>query len=127
VDDVVVVADDDPVIRGMVAEMLRRALGVVVAGAADGAEALDVLRLPGVNARVLVLDMQMPVLDGPATLRALRSDPALRDLPVVAMSAAAAESEARAAGCDLFLRKPFPTTALVAAVRTCLGGDPGAA
>jgi two-component system cell cycle response regulator DivK len=121
VDDVVVVADDDGDMRWLVAEMLRGALGVVVAGTCNGAEALDVLRVPGTNARVLLLDMQMPVLDGPETLRAIRSDPALRALPVVAMSGGGFEEAARAAGCDAFLRKPFGEDALVAALRPYLG------
>jgi CheY-like chemotaxis protein len=115
VDAVVVVADDDAEMRAMVAAMLQGYMGAEVVGAEDGEHALRVLG--GVAARVLLLDMQMPVLDGPSTLRALRADPAHRHLPVVAMSAASYEDAARAAGCDDFLRKPFTMDALLAAVR----------
>lgn len=117
-DAAVVVADDDAEMREMIAAMLWEHPNVQVVHAVDGEHALHVLR--NLRARVLLLDMQMPVLDGPATLRAIRADPELRKLPVVGMSAASLEGAARAAGCDAFLRKPFKPGELVMALRPYL-------
>lgn len=73
-------------------ELLLRAveqLGYDGVGAADGAEALQRLRAPddGRAIDVVLLDLVMPVLDGLATLAAIKADERLRDLPVLVVSA----------------------------------------
>ncbi len=72
---------------------------------------------------LLVTDVMMPRLDGFGLLKAVRSDPALRDLPVVMLSARAGEdarTEGRNAGADDYLVKPFAARELVAQVRANL-------
>lgn len=115
---VVVVVDDRAELRALVAAVLRALPEVEVRGAADGERALRVLR--EVRARVVLLDMEMPVMDGFATVRAIRADPALRALPVVGMSAGDNGEAARAAGCDAFVPKPFGRHELLAALRPYL-------
>ena len=76
--------EDNPVNCEIASTVLRRA-GVVVSIAGDGQEALDMLgrqRFDGV-----LMDCQMPVMDGYAATRALRQDPKWRELPVIAMTA----------------------------------------
>jgi CheY-like chemotaxis protein len=119
--ELLLIADDDPEVREMIEFMVRSHLDVRVEGAEDGAQVMA--KLAVTPARVLLLDMQMPVMDGAATLAAIRRDDALRDAYVVAMSAAASlEHAARASGCDSFLRKPFGVDALLAAIGPRLGG-----
>jgi two-component system chemotaxis sensor kinase CheA len=92
---VVLVADDSPVVRDIIAQALRSyGLHVLVAG--DGEEALALL---GAHSHVdlVVTDIDMPRLDGLGLVRALRSREGSKDLPVVAISMRGSELEKRAA------------------------------
>jgi PAS domain S-box-containing protein len=76
--------EDNAINREVALELLTKA-GIVVSVAEDGQQALDMLdreRFDGV-----LMDCQMPVMDGFAAARAIRQRPALRDLPVIAMTA----------------------------------------
>ena len=80
----VLLVDDDPLNQDVARELLSHVgLGVDVAG--DGAQALDALA-HGTHDLVL-MDLQMPVMDGLSATRALRAQPRWKDLPVLAMSA----------------------------------------
>jgi CheY-like chemotaxis protein len=85
----VMVVDDEELTRLQLCRWLgsHPEVGAVLA-AEDGADALDQLRAhPGALRRLLVLcDVRMPRMDGPSFLAALRADPLLADLRVVAMS-----------------------------------------
>lgn len=108
----VLVVDDNPVNR-LVAEGMVKALGHHVDPADDGLAALQLLRQSTYDA--VLLDVQMPRLDGYGVARALREDPATRDLPVIAMTATAVDGERErclAAGMDDFLTKPLDPVAL---------------
>ena len=128
---VVLAVEDDEAIRALPAMALAddpavgRPLRVVAA--ADAEQAIAVLRRGRVD--LVPLDIGRPGMDGLELCRRVRADPALRAVPVVAVSAlsptADAERRARAAGCADFLAKPFDLGALVAYVRRHL--DPAAA
>lgn len=83
--------------------------------ASNGADALAEARRDRPD--LVVLDLMMPVMDGRATLQALRADPALREVPVVVMSAAPALFDGLAAVPEAFLEKPFDIDAMVALAR----------
>jgi CheY-like chemotaxis protein len=104
----VLIVDDDPFIRKLVATTLEDVAGFDLMEAGDGREALDVA---GRAAPELVfLDIDMPVLDGIEACRRLREEPGTREATIVMLTAAAgeaAEREAEEAGADLFLTKPF--------------------
>jgi len=93
--------------------MLERALkleGATVRMAGDGQQALDILRAGPGDFDVVLMDIQMPVMDGLAATRAIRDDPALARIPVVALTAAVMAEEREAAlnaGVDDFLTKPI--------------------
>ena len=109
----VLVADDDPSTRRLLAEILGRA-GYAVRLAADGLEALaEIEREPP---DLVLADIVMPGLGGAALLARLRSSD--RHLPVVLMSAYAHESGAIAVP---FVAKPFARRDLLAAVEGALG------
>jgi CheY-like chemotaxis protein len=117
-------ADDDSDILALLALRLERA-GFRVAQAADGEEALALAR--ELRPSVAVLDVMMPRLTGTEVLKALRDDPATRDLRVILLSARAQQSDfdrGLAAGADAYLAKPFQATELIDLVQSLLArGD----
>jgi two-component system, cell cycle response regulator DivK len=72
---------------------------------------------------LILMDVQLPGIDGYETTRRLKADAVLRDIPVIAVTAHAlsgAEQEARAAGCDAYMPKPISPRQLLAKVREYL-------
>ena len=73
---------------------------------------------------IILMDLEMPVVDGWEATRRLRSNPQTRDIPVIALSAHALAGErerALAAGCNEFDSKPIEFDRLVATLRRILG------
>lgn len=95
------------------ADVLRHA-GHVVTEAADGEEALEVLRGGAPLPDLVLLDLGMPVMDGWWCFRALQSDPVLARVPVTVVSAADEEAVPPTAGGHL--HKPFQVGELLAVV-----------
>ena len=101
----VLVVEDDPVVSRLIAEVLAE-VGYVVNTAHDGAEALA--SLTEARPDVVVLDLEMPGLDGRAFLTRCRQDPRHRHLPVVVLSGAAtAREDAQRLGAQAYMGKPF--------------------
>ena len=105
-------ADDDPMIRSVMATNLE-AEGFDVQTVADGDEAYEaaVRNCPD----VLVLDIMMPGRDGYTVLRDLRLNPVTAEVPVVLLSAKATDAEVWEgwkAGADYYITKPFNPTEL---------------
>lgn len=115
----VLVVDDDPNIRKMIIAALRRD-GYQFAEAPNGRDALDIMRAQ--HPSVVVLDLMMPVLSGWDVLQERESDPELRQIPVIIVSATRAPEIGAAVdkGICAFLPKPFDISALSALVRSCL-------
>lgn len=115
----ILVVDDEPIVRRFASRVLADA-GYSVATAADGAEALELLRGRREPVRVVVSDIVMPRLNGVQLLQALSvSHP---DLPIILMSGFAPAQLADrgiAAPCSV-LAKPFPPELLLAEVRRCI-------
>jgi CheY-like chemotaxis protein len=123
----VLIADDAAASRELIGTILESA-GYEVAEAQDGAEALQSALAQRPD--LIILDIQMPLLDGYAVLKALRTHPVLRSIPVVALAltAGAMQDErqrALAAGFDLFITKPISIADLRVEVGRLLGCDPG--
>ena len=115
-DRCVLLVEDEPVNRE-VAEGLLRAVGLQVLQAHDGDQALASARQRRCD--LVLMDMQMPGLDGLDTTRALRALPGWAGVPVIALTAHAfALDQARCleAGMDDFLAKPVPPAQLYATV-----------
>jgi signal transduction histidine kinase/DNA-binding response OmpR family regulator len=112
-----IVADDNRDMRNYVCRLLESRWSVL--GVSDGHEALAAARRRRPDA--IVTDIMMPGLDGLGLLRELRHDEALRSVPVILLSARAAEEsrlEGLAAGADDYLVKPFSARELIARVET---------
>ncbi len=72
---------------------------------------------------IILMDLEMPVVDGWEATRRLKADPQTRDIPVIALSAhalAGSREKALAAGCDEFDTKPIEFERLVATLRRLL-------
>lgn len=112
----ILIADDSAVARMVLSNELA-AQGHEIVAATDGLEALAQARaqLP----EVILLDVEMPGLDGFEVLAALRADPALADIPVVFLTGiddSATAARGLAAGAHDYLRKPFEPVELLARV-----------
>jgi CheY-like chemotaxis protein len=119
----VLVVDDEPFIRKLVATTLEDVAEFELHEAADGVEALEVARR--VRPALIFLDVDMPRLDGIEACRAMRADPATSGATIVMLTAAhdeRVERLAEEAGADLFLTKPFSPLALLKLVDR-LGGE----
>ncbi|HEX8362137.1 MAG TPA: response regulator [Longimicrobium sp.] len=117
----VLVADDEPAITALVAEMLRYA-GFEVVQAGGGAEAIALARQERPD--VILLDVMMPDLDGRDACKVLKMDQALGGVPVILFSSADERDVHWAgAGADGFLQKPFSIRSLPDLVRGYLSAD----
>ena len=117
----VLLVDDEDSLRKVMRELLERD-GYVVAEARDGVQALD--QVDRVGPDIIVLDLNLPGLDGYGVLSHLRSRPATADIPVIVLTAKGDEdNEVRVfeLGADDFLMKPFRARALSARLEAVLG------
>ncbi len=115
-----VLVTDDSDINREVASRILSAEGATVSVACDGREAVDWLLLNPDAVDIVLMDVQMPVMDGYEATRLLRQSPLFADLPIVALTAGAFKSqqeEAREAGMDAFVAKPFNVDELMEVVR----------
>jgi len=117
----VLLVDDEDSLRRVMKDLLERE-GYIVSEARDGVQALDQVDRTGPD--VIVLDLNLPGLDGYGVLSHLRSRPATADIPVVVLTAKGDEdNEVRVfeLGADDFLTKPFRARALSARLDAVLG------
>jgi putative two-component system response regulator len=116
----ILVADDDPWITSLLSEILV-AEGHAVVVAHDGRTALD--QVTRSRPDLVLLDIDMPVLDGYEVCRQLKGDPATRHIPIV-MVTAQADLQTRIEACELgaddFLTKPFLHTEVLTRCRSML-------
>jgi CheY-like chemotaxis protein len=104
----ILIVDDDESIRRLIATTLEDVSGYRMSEAGDGEEAMR--RARDVRPSIVFLDIDMPRLDGIETCRRMKSEPSTADATIVMLtgdSEQEAELEARRAGADLFLTKPF--------------------
>jgi len=122
---VVLIVDDDPFIRKLVATTLEDVGGFELAEAADGVSALALAeRSPP---ELVFLDIDMPKLDGYEACRRLRERPETEHATIVILTAAVgepAERESEEVGADLFLSKPFSPLELLRLVDELGHGAP---
>jgi chemotaxis protein histidine kinase CheA len=118
----VVVADDSSGVRRSISEAIEDA-GFVVVQAADGIEAIDAIQKHRPVA--VVVDLEMPRMNGLDVTRYIRNEPALRHMPVLMVTSRAGgrhDDLATAAGVDRVFGKPFDAEALVDALGALMRG-----
>ena len=116
----ILVVEDQEDNRRILRDLLTNA-GYEVIEAENGSEALRSVaeRRPD----LILMDIQLPVIDGYETTRRLKADPALRDIPVIVITSYALsgdEDKARAAGCDDYVTEPYSPRQVLAKIRTYL-------
>lgn len=124
----ILIADDDPVVRHLVASVVRQA-GYTPVTVEDGREAVRILRADA-GFGAAVFDMVMPHLEGIEIIRHMRTEKRLMRIPVIMMTC---ETELKlvkdsfAAGATIFLGKPFSARQLQSSLSLLLGssGAPG--
>jgi len=116
---------DDSEINREVAYQILHGEGAEVCLAADGQKALALLNERPAFFHIVLMDVQMPVMDGYMATRVIRSTPSLQHLPVVALTAGAFrshQSAALAAGMNDFISKPFDVETLITLVHDLTHG-----
>ena len=106
----VLLVEDNELNREMMLRRLNRA-GLDVITAANGQQALDIMQEK--KPSIVLMDMNLPILDGWAASRRAKEDENIRHIPIIALTAHATEAYrqyALAAGCDDYATKPvdFP-------------------
>jgi CheY-like chemotaxis protein len=120
----VLIVDDDPFIRKLIATTLEDVAGFELIQASDGAEAVDVAARE--EPELVFLDVDMPRLDGIEACAQIRAAPATENATIVMLTATSRtnnERRAEDAGADLFLTKPFSPLDLLRLVDEIGGGS----
>ena len=110
---------DDSAVNQEVARRLLQLEGALVETADNGEEALNLLRRAPSSFDLVLMDVQMPVIDGLEATRRLRAESTLKNLPVLALTAGALPSQrerAVAAGMNDFVAKPFELETMIATI-----------
>ena len=116
---ILLVEDNEATVEVMVLQI--KFLGYDVIVARNGADALELLakELPD----LIIMDIQMPKMDGFQALSRIKKDPRTQSIPVLAATAKAMAGDKErciASGCDGYLAKPFTHAELGSAIETCL-------
>jgi CheY-like chemotaxis protein len=124
-DATVLIVDDNPVNLKLAAYLLA-SKGYDVETAVDAVSAMAALRAR--KPRVILMDLQLPGMDGLALTRSIKGDPRTSDIRILAVTADAMKGDdtrALAAGCDGYVSKPIDTRLLPALVQDLLDRDDG--
>ena len=100
---------------------LFEAAGIDMIEATNGTAGVEAARLHEPD--LILMDMQLPVMDGYMATRAIKTEERLRHIPIIAVTSYALsgdEEKTRASGCDAYISKPFSPRALLALVRATL-------
>jgi CheY-like chemotaxis protein len=122
----VLVVDDSEINRELAQQVLELE-GAVVVLANDGQEAVDWLRANPRAVDIVLMDVQMPRLDGYAATRVIRADARWKDLPILALTAGAFQTlrdAARDSGMNDFIAKPFAIDQMMARIQRWTGCRP---
>jgi two-component system cell cycle response regulator DivK len=116
----ILVVEDQEDNRQILRDLLANT-GYEMIEAEDGEEALAIAAAERPD--LILMDIQLPVLDGYEATRRLKADSVLRAIPVIAVTSyalAGDEQKARAAGCDEYIAKPYSPRQLLAKIREYL-------
>ncbi|HEX2116940.1 MAG TPA: response regulator [Alphaproteobacteria bacterium] len=116
----ILVVEDTEDNRQIIRDLLSSA-GYDLVEAQDGAEGVAMAKSQRPD--LILMDIQLPVLDGYEATRRIKADPALSHIPVIAVTSYALsgdEAKTRAAGCDGYVAKPFSPRQLLQKVREYL-------
>jgi two-component system cell cycle response regulator DivK len=113
----ILVVEDQEDNRQILRDLLKHA-GYEVIEVDNGAEALPAAAEHRPD--VILMDIQLPILDGYEATRRIKADPMLKHIPIIVVTSYALsgdEAKARTAGCDAYVAKPFSPRALLEKIR----------
>lgn len=116
----ILLVEDNPVNRRL-AEFLLRSQGYRVREAPTAEEAFEILKTDRPD--LILMDLQLPGMDGLRAVKQLKQDPAMQDIPVVAVTSYAMKGDrerAQEAGCSSYITKPIDKTTLLEEVASQL-------
>ena len=116
----ILVVEDQEDNRRILRDLLTRS-GFAITEAENGEEALAAIEMERPD--LILMDIQLPVLDGHEATRRIKADPQLRTIPIIVITSYALsgdEAKAREAGCDAYVAKPFSPRQLLAKIKECL-------
>ncbi len=119
----ILLVEDNPVNRRL-AEFLLRSQGYQVRAATNAQEAFDTIKAERPD--LILMDVQLPGMDGLEATRKLKAEPTTRDIPVVAVTSYAMKGDrekALAAGCSGYITKPIDKDTFVQEVATVLASS----
>jgi two-component system cell cycle response regulator DivK len=105
----ILVVEDQEDLRAILRDLLTGS-GYEVTEAVDGFEAVAKAHNQSRHPDLILMDIQLPIVDGYDATRRIKLDPALKTTPIIAVSSFAMkgdEEKARAAGCDHYVTKPY--------------------
>jgi two-component system, cell cycle response regulator DivK len=120
----ILVVEDQEDLRAILRDLLS-ASGYTTVEAVDG-EA-GIAKAKSDRPDLILMDIQLPVIDGYEASRRIKAEPALKSIPIIAVSSFAMkgdEEKALAAGCDHYITKPYSPMQLLRLVRGFLGDQP---
>lgn len=118
----ILTVDDSRIIRRIISGAVEL-LGFEVLEAENGQMALEELIAHGEEVKLILLDWNMPVMDGYSTLEAIKADPKTRGIPVMMVTTEAEKTnviKAIKAGASHYLTKPFTQEDLMSRMLECL-------
>jgi len=114
----ILIAEDERDIRELIVFTLREVAGFDVHEAINGIDVLE--KAPQVMPDLVLMDVRMPKMNGYEACEKMKQDPALRDIPVVFLSAKGQESEIKTGlkmGAEAYILKPFSPDELIGQVQ----------
>jgi len=116
----ILVVEDQPDNCQIIRDMLAPT-DYEITEAEDGQQALEAIAKQRPD--LILMDIQLPIIDGYTATRKIKADPAMRSIPIIAVTSYALsgeEKKAREAGCDDYVPKPFSPRQLLAEIRQFL-------
>ena len=113
----ILMVEDQPDSRQIIRDMVA-GTDYEITEAENGEEALAAIAKQRPD--LILMDIQLPIMDGYTATRLIKTDPDLRSIPIIAVTSyalAVEEKKARAAGCDDYVTKPFSPRQMLAKIR----------
>ena len=118
------VVEDSPTMRQLIVFALNRIRGLSVVEADDGVDALR--KLGGGKLDIILTDINMPIMDGLKLVKRVRSDEALKSIPIIIITTEGADEDRQRAlslGANAYITKPIQAPQVIAKVRELLKMD----
>jgi two-component system chemotaxis response regulator CheY len=115
------VVEDSPTMRQLIVFALNRIRGLTVLEANDGVDALR--KLSAQQLDIILTDINMPIMDGLKLVRRVRSDEALKNIPIIIITTEGAEEDRQRAltlGANAYITKPIQAPQVIAKVKELL-------